>query len=103
MRIKEKIGEKKLNVCADMLRVIAHPVRMEIVQLLDEHKELNVSGLQNRLGIAQPVASLHLKSLKDKGLLKSRRDGASVWYALTYPRIVDVVRCVENCANKLNV
>lgn len=99
--IAERIGQEQLTQCAEMLRVIAHPTRMEIIRLLYEHGPLSVSFIQEKLNEAQPLISNHLKNLKDKGLLEAERSGTTISYKLRYPQVIKVLDAVEECSSKL--
>ena len=82
--------------CADILKALAHPLRLRIVALLCEEDE-NVSGLARRLGAGQSAVSQQLRILRLNGLVDvERADGFSI-YRLREPRLVDMVRCVERC------
>ncbi len=71
-----------LETATETLRAIAHPHRLLIVEMLHEQKEMNVTSIFERLGIEQAVASHHLRILKDRGVVQSRRDGKNTFYAL---------------------
>ena len=59
---------------ADLLRVLSHPVRLEIVRLTSR-EELPVGALADRLDLSQPLTSQHLRILRDHGIVAARRDG----------------------------
>lgn len=77
------------------LRAVAHPIRLAIVDLLRGNKSLNVTEIHESLGIEQAVASHHLRIMKDKGLLKSQRNGKNTYYALKNPSIGAFVSLME--------
>ncbi|GAB6440263.1 hypothetical protein bcgnr5369_01840 [Bacillus cereus] len=66
---------------AEMIKAMAHPVRLEIATILKEG-EANVTTLQEKLGIAQSTTSIHLGKLKNSGVLKSRRKGLEMFYSV---------------------
>jgi DNA-binding transcriptional ArsR family regulator len=79
---------------AEMFRVLGHPVRVRMLELLREG-ELPVRELQRRLDIDSSGASQHLAALRKLGLLESRREGTSVYYRIKDPRtnrLLDVAR-----------
>ena len=61
------------------LEVIAEPRRRQILGLLRDEERL-VADLADRLGLAQPNVSKHLRVLRDAGLVTVRPDGARRWY-----------------------
>jgi ArsR family transcriptional regulator len=71
---------------AELFRVIGHPVRIRILELLREG-ERTVGDLQTRLDLDSSGTSQHLAALRQHGLLDSRRAGTSVYYRLKDPRI----------------
>jgi len=66
---------------AEILRALAHPVRVEIVRLLGDG-ELCVKRLEEILGVPQPSVSQHLARLKYAGVIESERRGHLVCYRL---------------------
>ena len=65
----------------DVLRALAEPLRWRIVELLAE-EELCVCHLVEELGVAQPLVSHHLKTLRAAGLVTSTRYRQWVFYRL---------------------
>ncbi len=83
-----------LETATEMLRAIAHPHRLLIVEMLYQQKTMNVTEIYERLGIEQAVASHHLRILKDRGVVNVRREGKNSNYALTsdeYFKILEVL------------
>ena len=64
-----------------LFSLLGDPTRVRILLLLC-HGELNVSRLCEILGMAQPTVSHHLGLLRRGGLLRTRRDGKAIHYAL---------------------
>jgi len=91
------IAPAKLESASDMLKAIAHPMRIAIVGLLDENKKLNVTEIYETLEIEQAVASHHLSILKNKGVVLSERAGKNCIYSLKFPRLSQIVSCIEKC------
>jgi ArsR family transcriptional regulator len=84
---------------ADVLKAIAHPLRLQIVAVLCE-KEEHVNGLSERLGAPQSIVSQQLRILRMRGLVSpTRKNGHSV-YRLMEPSLKKVVRCMELCLSK---
>lgn len=97
MEVANKIHPAKLERIADILRVIAHPVRLEILELLKEYGELSVAKLQEALAREQAQISQHLIKMKDKRILASRRDGRRIYYRIAIPELLEVLRCMQRC------
>lgn len=86
-----------LETATEILRAVAHPHRLLIIEMLHQQKSLNVTEIYERLGIEQAVASHHLRILKDRGVVQVRRDGKNSNYSLTsdeYNKILEVLEKV---------
>lgn len=97
--IKE-LDKNKLELAAGILKSLAHPMRIAILNLLEGGKKMTVTEIHEVLGMEQAAASHHLGILKDKGVLCSRRDGKNTWYFLKNNIISQVIECVERCSCK---
>ncbi len=82
---------------ARVLRCIGHPIRLRIIELLDEAGELNVTAVREALDLEQATASQHLNLMRDKRILTSRREGVNVYYALGDEKVVQVIECLRGC------
>ena len=88
--------DKKLAIhAAEVLKAVAHPLRLQIVEVL-EHGALSVGEIAEALGEKQAITSQQLTLMKDKGVLASRREGAKVYYRIENPNVVRVLGCVYN-------
>ena len=96
----DRLDAQKFERAASMIKSIAHPVRLAIVDLLNEFGELSVNDIAERLNLAQAVTSQHLILLKSKGALNSHKDGKHTLYFLAVPDLIRIIRCIENfCEN----
>ncbi len=73
---------------ANLLKALAHPKRLEIVQLLRD-KELNVTQIQQMLGLPQANLSQHLMVLREEGVVLSRKKGKEVVYKMAHDNFVE--------------
>lgn len=87
----------KLEMAASKLRAIAHPMRIAIIDLLNENKKLSVTEIYNKLGIEQASASHHLNILKNKGILDSKREGKKIFYSLKSVTLTEIIECINRC------
>lgn len=90
----------QLEKTAESLKVIAHPVRISILGLLEDGDELTVSQIQEKLGLEQAPTSHHLGLLKTRGILLSKRVGRNTLYALDKDNLQNVMCCFKRCANE---
>ena len=72
-------------VKAQLFRVLGHPVRIRILELLGD-RERTVGDLQAALSLDSSGTSQHLTALRQHGVLESRRAGTSVYYRIRDPR-----------------
>lgn len=77
---------------AELLKTIAHPIRLRIILLLTQEPSVNVSTLQEHLQIDQSLVSQHLIKMKDRGLLSSVRRGQQMYYFLADPMVGQAIR-----------
>ena len=92
---------KKLENASEMLKAIAHPMRIAIVNMLSDDTTLTVTEIHEALNIEQAVASHHLSILKNKGVLISVRNGKNSNYKLKYPRLAQIITCIDKCQNEI--
>ena len=74
-----------------ILSVLGNPFRIQLVLALSD-QEACVCHLESLLKKRQAYISQHLMALRKAGLLETRRDGKFVYYRLSNPRIVDLIR-----------
>lgn len=91
------MDKQKLEKAAYILKTIAHPTRLAIISILNEHEALTVSEIVKLTGCEQSLMSHHLINLKTKGLLSARRDGTNIFYSLKEKNLTQVVGCINNC------
>lgn len=70
------------NHLAVMLKAIAHPARIAILEHIIKANACICGELVNELGLAQATISQHLKELKNAGLIQGTIEGASVCYCI---------------------
>ncbi|GAB7089039.1 MULTISPECIES: helix-turn-helix transcriptional regulator [Marinifilum] len=98
MKIKE-LEPEKLEMAANMLKAIAHPMRIAILGYLEDGKKLTVTEIHELLKIEQSTTSHHLGILKDKGVLSSKREGKNTYYFLKHCSLSNIVDCISNCTH----
>ena len=96
----KNLNPENLEKAANMLKAIAHPVRISIVGYLEDGRKRTVTEIHKQLGIEQSTASHHLGILKDKGVLASKREGKNTWYYLKHPNLKTVLNCVGSCCQE---
>jgi DNA-binding transcriptional ArsR family regulator len=94
----EKLNSEQLEKAANMLKAIAHPVRIAILNELEKGRKLTVTEIHELLKIEQSTTSHHLGILKDKGVLVSKRDGKKSYYFLKHDNLSNILNCINQCA-----
>ena len=69
---------------AESIKAVAHPKRLELVQLLhsNKNKALSVTAIAGAMNISQPEASKHLLLMKKNGILNCKKQKVSSIYFL---------------------
>ena len=94
----DKLSSDQLETAANMLKAIAHPMRIAILNYLEDGRKLTVTEIHELLQIEQSTTSHHLGILKDKGVLASKRDGKNTYYFLKHDKLSNIVECISQCA-----
>ena len=84
-----------LEKSTEVLRAIAHPLRLAIIDLLEQHGQLSVTEIYEALQIEQAVASHHLRIMKDRGIVEVTRDGKNSFYSLTDPDYFQIIQTLQ--------
>lgn len=79
---KTEIFTNEQNKLAVLLKAIAHPARIAILEHIIKANACICGDLVEELGLAQATISQHLKELKNAGLIQGNIDGASVCYCI---------------------
>lgn len=78
-----------------VFRVLADPTRLKILEIL-RNGERCACEIPAKVGKSQPNVSLHLKMLKDAGILSSRKDGKKILYSVAKPEIYKLIKGAKN-------
>lgn len=89
------LDKESLRQAAECLRTLAHPHRLQIIQLLLEGR-YTVGELARACGIASHVASEHLRLMQHCGFLTSQREGRRIYYAVQEPHLAELMRCLQS-------
>ncbi|HDX9689564.1 TPA: winged helix-turn-helix transcriptional regulator [Bacillus thuringiensis] len=84
---------KKTNITeedVEILKIMAHPIRLRIVNELSKHNTFNVSQLTKILEIPQSSVSQHLSKMKGK-ILKAERKGLEIYYSIRNNKATQIV------------
>ncbi|MEZ5009356.1 MAG: metalloregulator ArsR/SmtB family transcription factor [Chitinophagales bacterium] len=100
MKTTRDISVPKIQKIAEVLKTIGHPLRLKILEILEQEEPLCVSDIKERLPITaeQSLLSHHLIKMKDKGVLNSEKRGMHVYYSIHDRQILNIFNCLENCS-----
>ena len=88
---------EKLERIAFILKIVAHPLRLGIVHLLEKNERLSVTEICKMLGSEQSLTSHHLQNMRLKGILSVKQEGRSKLYSLKERSVSQIISCLENC------
>ena len=94
-REKRTLSDEQLAEATECLKVMAHPVRLKMLQLVI-HSRHTVTELATACGIQGPVASAQLRLLERSGLLVGNREGKFMYYSIAEPQIANLVASIES-------
>ncbi len=92
--LKENL--KVLEEEADLLKALAHPIRLAIVKGLLDEEGCNVSEMQNCLQIPQSTLSQHLARLREADILSSERNGLERNYYVVDEQAKKIVKVLSD-------
>lgn len=84
------LKERDLYILTEFFKVLGNPTRIRILLLLME-QDANVSDLAEQLGMTQSAVSHQLNLLKSNKLVRRRRDGKMIFYALVDKHVQMVI------------
>ena len=85
---------ESLGQAAECLRILAHPHRLRMVQMLLQG-DFAVGDLADACGLPSAMASEHLRLMQRCGFLTSNKDGRKVFYQVTEPHLKNILKCIE--------
>jgi DNA-binding transcriptional ArsR family regulator len=95
-KTKVIFNQEKLDVSSEIMRALAHPLRLRILEFIDRNGIINVNKIYNTLKIEQSITSQHLKIMRLAGVIDGFRDGKYVHYTINY----DVVDRAQKAVNR---
>lgn len=90
----EGLPPRVIRGASDLLKVLGHPVRLKLVELLVRDRR-NVSELAELLRAKPHVISQHLKELKTVNAVTAEREGRQVYYRVTSPLAAQVFYTIQ--------
>lgn len=90
--IVENINLKK---AVELLRVVTHPLRLEILSFISQKKETTVNSMVEELRIDQSIVSQQIRLLKDMQLITGTRQGKFIFYKVDFEKIEKIKNIID--------
>ncbi len=91
-----RFNNEKLQYSAALIKALAHPLRLKILEYIDSQGIINVNKIYHTLQIEQSVTSQHLRLLRLAGVVNAKKDGKFVHYDINYPILKKAEKAVNN-------
>jgi len=85
----------KYRIRSEIAKAVAHPARMQIIDILSQEGPQTVTELTDRLQVSQPTVSGYLAVLRNAGIVTFTKEGAQAKYRVRTPCIVDLFDCLD--------
>lgn len=97
--MKKNYPIENFEEAAEMLKAVAHPLRLRILVALCE-EEHHVNELAQRLDMPQSIISQQLRILRMKSLVAATRENGYAYYQITQPHLRDLLECLADCQSQ---
>ena len=84
---------------AQFFKSLAHPIRIRILEIL-VRGEVKVQDLQKALDLDQPIVSQQLARLRSSGIVVTRKEGTTTFYAVSDPMLGDLLQVARTILNR---
>ncbi|MBN8704072.1 MAG: winged helix-turn-helix transcriptional regulator [Bacteroidetes bacterium] len=98
---KNEYFTEKQNTITQLLKAVAHPARIAIVEYLLKVDSCICGDIVNELPLAQPTISQHLKELKTAGIIKGKIEGNAICYCIDEAAIQKIKDYFISISSKL--
>ena len=100
MKVKNQRCPQDLTIedlarMAKVLKLLAHPYRLKIVDVLETEDAVPVHALMERLDLPQALVSGHLRKMLRAGLVARQRRGKECWYSVGDRRSLTILNCMR--------
>lgn len=92
------VAPEHLEKMAAALKVLAHPCRLKMIDVLQHEREAPVHSMMAKLHLPQALVSQHLTQMRRAGLVKGVRKGKEVWYSISDSSVLTILDCMRRKA-----
>lgn len=87
--------DEHIEQAAHALKAMSHPLRLKILCVLGD-REISVQDIVEQVGTTQSNISQHLAILRDKDVLRTRKDANRVYYRVSDPRTLKLIELMRD-------
>ena len=91
------IDIERLNQAMDKLKVLNHPHRIAMIELMSDNGKMSVSEIQRNLNLEQGGTSNHLRLLKAQKIVFSTWEGKIKYYSVRKDILSAIINSIDNC------
>lgn len=99
-KVKVTFNPVQLDYSCELMRALAHPLRLKILEFIDRNGSVNVNKIYSNLKIEQSVTSQHLSILRLTGVITTEKVGKFVFCNINYPCLERVEIAVNRFLGK---
>jgi DNA-binding transcriptional ArsR family regulator len=89
------VKNKQLEEATSLLRALAHPLRLKLLNFIDKNPGINVNKIYKALKVEQSLTSQQLHILRTSRLVIAKRDGRFILYSLNYAKLEQIARTLD--------
>jgi DNA-binding transcriptional ArsR family regulator len=86
----DHMDDDDIDQTSRAMKAMSHPLRLKILCILGD-TEVSVQEIVDKVGTTQSNISQHLALMREKGVLRTRKDANRVFYRVGDPRTIDVI------------
>ncbi|MGH0777132.1 ArsR/SmtB family transcription factor [Bacillus cereus] len=86
----QHVENEILEEDVELLKLMAHPMRLKLINELSKHKTLNVTQMTEILNIPQSTVSQHLSKMRGK-VLRGNRQGLEIYYSIENQKAEEIM------------
>jgi ArsR family transcriptional regulator len=87
--------EKNFSDASAILRAIAHPLRLKILNHISQNRKVNVHSIYSSLFLDQSITSQQLRILRDVKVVVTQRAGKEIYYSINIERLKTIATVLE--------
>ena len=94
--------EEDIVLTADALKAMGHPLRWKILCTLG-NSEMSVGEIVEKIGTSQSNVSQHLDQLRNKNIVRSRRDANRIYYCVSNEKLLELISTMRGVLCQTNL